>query len=92
MRKVLRKSIGLLGTIMLFPSNAMDIAPYIRGDGINWKDVPAFARLMGAVQDIAWRHGTKLRFGLDWDGDFRTVGFDKDESFLDAPHVELLNG
>lgn len=74
-----------------FPSKAVDIAPLSTqmGDKLSWKDLVAFGRLMGYVDCVAKRHGVKLRFGLDWDGDFRTVGQDPDEKFLDAPHVEL---
>ena len=75
------------------PSRAVDIAPvyYEQGAKIDWNDVVAFGRLMGVVQCIAHEMGVKLRFGLDWDGDFRTVGRDSNEKFLDAPHVELLD-
>lgn len=73
------------------PSKAVDIAPLSTqvGDRLNWQDVIAFGRLMGYVDCVAKRHGVKLRFGLDWDGDFRSVGADPNERFLDAPHVEL---
>lgn len=73
------------------PSRAADIMPISHqvGDPINWKDLPAFARLMGYIEACADRRGIKLRFGMDWDGDWRSVGFDHDEHFLDAPHVEL---
>lgn len=76
------------------PSRAVDIAPLSTqlGDKLSWKDIVAFGRLMGYVDCIAKRHGVKLRFGLDWDGDFRTVGSDPDEKFLDAPHVEIIDG
>lgn len=75
-----------------FPSKAIDIAPLSRqpGDAMSWKDVIAFGRLMGYVQACADRRGIKLRFGLDWDGDWRSVGEDPDESFQDCPHVELI--
>lgn len=74
------------------PSRAVDIAPLSRqpGDALSWSDVIAFGRLMGYVQACADRRGIKLRFGLDWDGDWRSVGPDPDESFEDCPHVELL--
>jgi peptidoglycan LD-endopeptidase CwlK len=77
-----------------FPSKAVDIAPLSTqlNDKLSWKDIVAFGRLMGYIDCIAKRRGVKLRFGLDWDGDFRTVGNDPDERLLDAPHVELLNG
>lgn len=71
------------------PSRAVDIAPYVTGSGIDWGDLIAFGRLMGVVQAIAFELDIKLRFGLDWDGDFRSVNRDPNEHFLDAPHVEL---
>jgi peptidoglycan LD-endopeptidase CwlK len=73
------------------PSRAVDIAPVWRDvpGKIDWKDLIAFGRLMGFIQALATARGIKLRFGLDWDGDFRSVDQDPDESFLDAPHVEL---
>jgi hypothetical protein len=71
------------------PSKAVDAVPYLPEVKIDWKDVVAMGRMMGIIQAIAHRKGIKLRFGLDWDGDFRTVDRDPDESFLDAPHVEL---
>lgn len=71
------------------PSRAVDIAPWLPEVKIDWNDVVGFGRLMGVVQAIAFTHGVKLRYGLDWDGDYRTVGRDPNEHFLDAPHVEL---
>lgn len=75
------------------PSRAVDIAPWYVGtkDNIIWKDVPAFGRLMGFIQRVAEEQGVRLRFGMDWDGDFRTASIDPDEKFLDAPHVELVD-
>lgn len=73
------------------PSRAVDIAPWVPGVKIDWNDLVAFGRLMGVIQAIAFRKGIKLRFGLDWDGDFRSVGRDPNESFMDAPHVELVD-
>lgn len=78
------------GNHNLFPSRAVDIAPYDTAT-IDWKDLVAFGRLMGIVQLIGEQKGIKLRFGLDWDGDWHTVGHDPDEHFLDAPHIELVN-
>lgn len=75
------------------PSTAIDVAPtyYLAGAKIDWGDVIAFGRLAGIYQAVAFQLGVQLRFGLDWDGDFWSVGPDPDESFLDAPHIELLN-
>lgn len=76
------------------PSMAVDIAPvFVDVAGkIDWKDLIAFGRLMGMADMIAKTRGIKLRFGLDWDGDFRSVDRDPDESFLDAPHLEVVDG
>lgn len=75
------------------PSKAVDIAPLVMVDKltIDWGDFVAFGRLMGYIQRIADEKYIKLRFGLDWDGDWRTVGKDPGEHFLDAPHVELVD-
>lgn len=73
------------------PSRAVDIAPYLPEVKIDWEDLIAFGRMMGIVQAIAHSKGVRLRFGLDWDGDFRSVDRDPDEGFLDAPHVELID-
>lgn len=75
------------------PSLAVDLAPYIRevSGKIDWNDLVAFGRLMGVIQSVAYYKGIRLRFGLDWDGDFRTARLnDPNESFFDAPHVELV--
>ena len=75
------------------PSRAIDVAPvyYEIGMKIDWNDLIAFGRLAGVYQACAHRRGVKLRFGLDWDGDFRSVGRDPGENFLDAPHIELVD-
>lgn len=76
------------------PSRAVDIAPVYFADGkmqIDWNDLIAFGRVMGVVQAIAHTMNVRLRFGLDWDGDFRSVDRDPSESFLDAPHIELVD-
>lgn len=73
------------------PSKAVDIAPFLPDVKIDWEDLVAFGRLMGFIQCLAVQQGIKLRFGLDWDGDFRTVTRDPNEHFMDAPHVEVLD-
>lgn len=65
------------------PSKAVDIAPY----PIDWSDEVRFARLMGHVERVAYEQGYKVRLGLDFSGDGRSV----DERFLDFPHVELVD-
>jgi peptidoglycan L-alanyl-D-glutamate endopeptidase CwlK len=75
-----------------FPSKAVDIAPYYPEVKLRWHDVVAFGRLMGFIDCIAKQRGVKLRFGLDWDGDWKTVASkDENEYFLDAPHVEIID-
>lgn len=74
------------------PSRAMDVAPGFFDRGvyqINWKDLGAFARLMGHLERIAIWLEIPVRLGMDWDGDWRTAGHDPGENFLDAPHIEL---
>jgi peptidoglycan L-alanyl-D-glutamate endopeptidase CwlK len=75
------------------PSDAVDLAPlyFEAGAKIDWNDLIAFGRIMGVIQALAFQRGVKLRFGLDWDGDFRSVNRDPNESFLDAPHVEVVS-
>lgn len=72
------------------PSKAVDVAPYLPEIKIDWGDLIAFGRLMGYIQRVADERQIKLRFGLDWDGDWRSVNRDPNEHFLDAPHVELI--
>lgn len=75
------------------PSLAVDLAPfYMEGStrAIDWGDLIAFGRIMGCIQTIAHQMRVQLRFGLDWDGDFRSAGRDPGETFLDAPHVEIV--
>lgn len=75
------------------PSLAVDLAPvYFEGATrkIDWGDLIAFGRIMGGIQVVAHQMKVKVRFGLDWDGDFRSAGRDPGETFLDAPHVELV--
>lgn len=74
------------------PSKAVDIAPWFPDVKIDWKDIPAFARLAGYIQHIADSRGVKIRWGGDWDGDWRTSTHDPDErGFLDGPHIELVD-
>lgn len=72
------------------PSRAVDLLPLAAGK-LDWGDLILFGRLMGVIQAIAHSKAMRLRFGLDWDGDFRSVGRDPNEKFLDAPHVELVD-
>ena len=62
------------------PSLAVDIAPY----PFDWTDVQRFKNVVFFIKGIAISMGIKVRLGADWNGDF--VG---NESFVDAPHIEL---
>ncbi len=67
------------------PSRAVDIAPY----PIDWNEGEKphlrFAFMQGVIYMAARKVGVKLRFGMDWNGNFDP----RDESFIDLPHVEL---
>jgi len=67
------------------PSHAADLLPWPFDFRDDWKDTARFARLMGHIESAARRRGVKLRFGLDWDRDGKTI----DETFRDFPHVEI---
>lgn len=72
------------------PSEAVDVWPWTPEGKLDWKDIPSGARLMGYIQAVADQLGIKVRFGIDWDGDWRSAGFDPSEKFYDGPHVELV--
>lgn len=64
------------------PSLAVDIAPY----PVDWEDTARFARLAGYIERIADEKGIKIRWGGDWNDNFRTL----DERLIDMPHIELM--
>ena len=64
------------------PSLAVDIAPY----PIDWENMERFYLLAGMMFQAASQVGVKLRWGMDWDGDWEHT----DQSFFDGPHYELL--
>lgn len=66
----------------VLPSIAVDIAPY----PVDWNDTARFARLAGYIERIAHEQGVAIRWGGDWNGNFRT----DDERFIDMPHLELV--
>lgn len=69
-------------------SHAVDVAPW----PIDWQDTLRFAFFAGYVQCIASRlraEGaitSRLRWGGDWDGD----GNQREHSFWDSPHWEII--
>ena len=67
------------------PTPAVDIAPCVPGVRIDWKDLPAFARLIGFLEHIAYVNGIPTRWGGDWNQNYRTV----DERLVHLGHLEL---
>ena len=69
------------------PSQAVDIAPYFPGVGIDWDETYAFCRLIGYIERIADEMGIQLRWGGDWNDNYRT----NDERLKDLGHLELVD-
>lgn len=70
------------------PSRAVDIAPYdkdVKGY-IPWDDRERLTLFAGFVMGTAERMGIKIRWGGDWDKDWKV----QDNTFDDFPHFELL--
>ena len=65
----------------VWPSRAVDIAPW----PIDWTDTERFVLLAGYILAVADRLGVKLRWGGDWDSDWKL----KEEKFRDYGHFEL---
>lgn len=65
------------------PSRAVDAAPY----PIDWNDRERATLFAGFVMGIARAKGINLRWGGDWDGDWRV----KDNIFDDLWHFELTD-
>lgn len=63
-------------------SMAVDIAPW----PIDWKDHQRFILVAGIILGVAHTLDIPLRWGGDWNGDFKF-----NESFLDMPHFELVD-
>lgn len=67
------------------PSDAMDLAPYKTGFGIDWGDTHLFYLFAGYVLATAHSLGVELRWGGSWDGDWDL----HDQRFNDLIHFEL---
>ena len=67
------------------PSHGVDIAPWVRGQGIPWANSQLFHYMAGIVMGIAVASNVKLRWGGDWNRNNRSG----DESFKDLGHFEL---
>ena len=63
------------------PSRAVDVTPY----PVDWADRERQTLFAGFVLGIARSMGIKLRWGGDWDMDFKVM----DNRFDDFPHFEL---
>ena len=63
------------------PSSAVDVTPY----PVDWKDRERQTLFAGFVIGVASQMGINLRWGGDWDQDFKVV----DNRFDDFPHFEL---
>lgn len=64
------------------PSKAVDAKPV----GIADKDEAAYLAFARIVLEVAARHGIKMRWGGDWNQNWRT----DDEKFRDLQHFELV--
>jgi len=65
------------------PSAAVDVVPY----PLNWGDRDRFHLFAGVVLGVAASMGLAVRWGGDWDRDFRPAN----NSFDDLPHYELID-
>jgi peptidoglycan L-alanyl-D-glutamate endopeptidase CwlK len=65
-----------------YPSLAVDLAPW----KIAWKDSLRFARLAGIIDYCAAQDFHGVRWGGDWDRDYRS----DDQTFMDLGHFELV--
>lgn len=66
------------------PSNAVDVAPYIKG-GISWEKKQAY-EFAGYVARVAEEMGIKIRRGADWNSDVDV----NDQGLLDPLHFEVI--
>ena len=80
------------------PSQAVDVAPYLKGIGIPWpnkekrpatyeKDYWQFVHFAGYVMGIASSMDINLRWGGDWNRNFLL----SDQTFDDLVHFELTH-
>ena len=70
--------------------HAFDFCPYINGV-LNWNATSAFIAIALHIKAKAKELGIRIRWGADWDNDGITKAQgDKDENFVDLPHIELL--
>jgi len=70
------------------PSLAVDVAPY--ENGINWEDSRAFTRLAVVLFSMAAVEGVKLRWGGNWNQDWRLVKARPRQRWNDWGHFEIV--
>lgn len=69
---------------------AFDFCPFING-ALNWNATTAFIAIALHIKEKAKCLGIRIRWGADWDNDGITKAQgDKDETFVDLPHIELI--
>jgi len=68
------------------PSQAVDVVPYIKGQGAQWDDREAITYMAGLIVGIGYARGIEIRWGGDWDRD----GQISDNNFDDLFHFELV--
>lgn len=69
------------------PSRAVDVVPWHKEPPhVRWNDMDSFIYMAGIVKGIA----SEMGIGIRWGGDFNMNNDLKDQSFIDAPHFELL--
>tara|TARA_R100000458_G_C8262113_1_gene237519 strand:- start:34 stop:423 length:390 start_codon:yes stop_codon:yes gene_type:complete len=64
------------------PSRAVDVTPY----PVDWSDRERQTLFAGFVLGVAARMGINIRWGGDWDKDWKV----RDNKFDDFPHFELI--
>ena len=64
------------------PSRAVDVTPY----PVDWSDRERQTLFAGFVLGVASRMGINIRWGGDWDKDWKV----RDNKFDDFPHFELI--
>ena len=72
----------------VFPSLAVDIAPYYHEPPhIRWDRLYEFVYLHGIVRGLAARRCITVRSGINWDMDDLLIS---DQGFNDFPHIEMI--
>jgi len=82
-----KKSKVRMGKHNVKPSLAADVIPYPLTDANDWsKDRDRMIYFAGIVKGLAYKHGVKIRWGGDWDGDNDL----SDQTFYDLAHFEIV--